>query len=78
MRFYLRREERTPAPAAPPTDDRRPFGVITLTWLALLAAAALRHEWLDATGRGWWLWTCAVGAGLGVLALARENHRRSR
>lgn len=76
VRFYLRREERGPAPAAPPADDRRPFGVITLAWLVLLAAAAAAHGWLGSTGRSWWLWTCAAGAALGFLALARENRRR--
>lgn len=76
VRFYLRREERTPAPAAPPSDDRRPLGVITTAWLVLLVAAVALHGWLSSTGRGWWVWTCAAGAALGFLALARENRRR--
>lgn len=76
MRFYLRREERLPAPAPPPSDDRRPFGVITLAWLVLAVAALAAHGWLAATGRTWWLWTCLVGAALGFLALVRENRRR--
>ncbi|TNM66947.1 DUF2530 domain-containing protein [Streptomyces sp. NP160] len=78
MRFYLRREERLPAPGPPPGDDRRPFGTITLAWLVLLVAGLLLHGWLSSTGRTWWLWTCAAGAGLGLLALARENRRRRR
>ncbi|MBC3763099.1 DUF2530 domain-containing protein [Quadrisphaera oryzae] len=78
MRFYLRREERRPAPSAPPADDRRPFGVITAGWLVLLVVAVLAHGWLSSTGRTWWLWTCAAGAALGVAALAREGRRRQR
>ncbi|WP_187279923.1 DUF2530 domain-containing protein [Quadrisphaera setariae] len=76
MRFYLRREERRPAPAPPPADDRRPFGVITVAWLALLVVAVVAHDALSGAGRTWWVWTCAAGAALGFLALARENRRR--
>ncbi|MGQ7297208.1 DUF2530 domain-containing protein [Quadrisphaera sp. KR29] len=78
MRFYLRREERSPAPPPPPADDRRPLGVITTAWLVLLVAALLGHGWLSATDRGWWLWTALAGAALGFVALARENRRRRR
>lgn len=78
MRFYLRREERSPAPPPPPADDRRPFGVITTAWLVLLVAALLGRGWLDAADRGWWLWTAVAGAALGFLALTRENRRRRR
>jgi threonine/homoserine efflux transporter RhtA len=36
------------------------------------------RPWLQDTGREWWLWTCLVGAGLGVLGVVYCRRRRDR
>jgi len=40
------------------------------------------HARLEAAGRGWWMWTCLAGFGLGVVGWdycrRRRNHRRAR
>jgi hypothetical protein len=78
VRLYLRPEERRPDPEPLRTDDRRAVLVGIVCWLVLLVAALVtRNQLLDA-GRGWWIWTCAAGAGLGVLGLGYLHRRRMR
>lgn len=75
MRLYLRPHERRPAPEPLKTDDRRAVLVGIIVWLALLLVTLIMRDTLVLTGRGWWIWTCAAGAGLGVLGLAYLHHR---
>ncbi len=50
-------------------------GLFLLAFLALLPF----RDQLEDTGRGWWLWTCLTGFGLGVVGweyCRRRKHRR--
>lgn len=47
-------------------------------WAVLGVAAALFHDQLDATGRGWWIWTPPAGIVLGLLGLLYLRVRRDR
>lgn len=78
VRFYLRPEERHPDPEPLHTDDRKAVLVGTVIWLLGLAATLIQREDLAAAGRSWWVWTCAAGAGLGLLGLSYLHHRELR
>lgn len=75
VRLFLAPHERHPDPEPLRTDDRKAVLVGIGIWLVLLAATLVFRDDLVATGRGWWTWTCAAGAGLGVLGLAYLHHR---
>ena len=75
MRLYLAPHERRPDPEPLRTDDRKAVLVGTVIWILLLLAAVATQEALVASGRGWWLWTAAAGAALGLLGLAYLHHR---
>lgn len=47
-------------------------------WLAALIATLGWHAELEASGRGWWLATIAIGLGLGLFGLYYCLRRRSR
>jgi hypothetical protein len=66
--------ERGVGPSKGPVAEVRPLDVTGLrtvmvgTALFLVAAIVLLvfRDWLQDTGREWWLWTCVAGFGLGV------------
>ncbi|MDT0268172.1 DUF2530 domain-containing protein [Streptomyces sp. DSM 44915] len=41
----------------------------TLVWAALFVVQLPFYGWFDDHDRLWWLWTCAAGAGLGLIGL---------
>jgi hypothetical protein len=58
-------------PAPPPLEgnDQVVAAVGTLCWaVALIVIFVLRHR-ISASSQ-WWIWTCVVGIGLGLFALA--------
>lgn len=56
-------------PRPEPTDDVHAVTIGTVAWG--VAALALLPFWDDlvAADRGWWLWTCAAGVGLGLFGV---------
>ena len=78
MRLYLAPHERRPDPEPLATDDRKAVLAGTVVWLVLLVAALVGRNALVDAGRTWWIWTCAAGAGLGLLGLAFLHHREVR
>lgn len=57
-------------------DGVRTVGVGTALWaVALLGLLPFKGR-LDETGRGWWIWTCLAGIGLGLLGLEYCRKRR--
>lgn len=47
-------------------------------WLGALAALLPFYSSLQEQGRGWWLWTCGAGFGLGLIGLEYCRRRRRR
>jgi hypothetical protein len=78
VRLYLAPHERRPDPEPLLTDDRKAVLVGTGVWVVLLVAAIATRGALAESGRTWWIWTCAAGAGLGLLGLAYLHHREVR
>jgi Protein of unknown function (DUF2530) len=78
VRLYLRASERRPDPEPLRTDDRKAVLVGTAVWAGMLAATLALRADLVAQGRGWWVWTCIAGAGLGLAGLAFVHHREVR
>jgi hypothetical protein len=76
VRLYLRPEERRPDPEPLRTDDRKAVLVGIGVWALLLAGCLVGRDDLVAAGRGWWLWSCVCGVGLGLVGLA-YLHRRA-
>ena len=57
-------------------DGVRTVAIITVLWaLAFVVLAFFRTE-LDDAGRGWWIWACLAGVGLGLLGLEYCRKRR--
>jgi hypothetical protein len=57
-------------------DGVRTVAIITVLWaLAFVVLAFFRSE-LDDAGRGWWIWACLAGVGLGLLGLEYCRKRR--
>ncbi|HLT67011.1 MAG TPA: DUF2530 domain-containing protein [Microbacterium sp.] len=77
MRFWLSDEERRPDPAPVATDDRAAILAGLVLWVLALAALLVFVGSLVEAGRVWWLWTCLVGIGLGLVTLVYV-HRRTR
>jgi hypothetical protein len=75
-----RRQGRThePPPEVKPldVDGVRTVAVITVLWAVAFVVLALRRAELEDAGRGWWLWTCLAGVGLGLLGLEYCRKRR--
>lgn len=70
-----------PADLAPvQVDDVKVVWVGTAVWTLAFLALLPFHGRLSDDGRGWWLWTCLAGAGLGLLGVAycRRRDARSR
>ncbi|MBC7723521.1 MAG: DUF2530 domain-containing protein [Burkholderiaceae bacterium] len=77
MRLWLKDSERRPDPAPVATDDRLPVLIGTAVWLvALLIGLLWYREMMIDAGIQWWLLTCAIGIGLGLLGLIYTNRRR--
>lgn len=58
-------------------------GVRTVTvgvvlWFIAFVALLPFYSTLQSHGRGWWLWTCMAGFGLGLLGLEYCRRRRNR
>lgn len=75
-------ERRRGRAGAPPdikpvdVDGVRTVAIITVLWaLAFVILAFFRSE-LDDAGRGWWIWACLAGVGLGLLGLEYCRKRR--
>ena len=57
-------------------DGVRTVAIITVLWaLAFVVLAFFRAD-LDEAGRGWWIWACLAGVGLGLLGLEYCRKRR--
>jgi hypothetical protein len=57
-------------------DGVRTVAIITVLWGVAFVLLALRQGPLNDAGRGWWLWTCLAGVGLGLLGLEYCRKRR--
>ncbi len=56
----------------------RTVAVGACLWLVALVALLPFHSSLQEQGRGWWLWTCGAGFGLGLIGLEYCRRRRDR
>jgi hypothetical protein len=56
----------------------RTLAVGSILWLVAFIALLPFYSTLQDNGRGWWLWTCLAGFGLGLLGLAYCRRRRNR
>ena len=50
----------------------------TAVWAVLLVVALIARDWLEANGRGDWVWIAAAGTGLGLLGLRYTKRRAAR
>jgi Protein of unknown function (DUF2530) len=78
------------SPAGPVADVQpldvtgvRTVGVGTVLFLvAALVLGLFFRDWMEDTGRTWWLWTCVAGFGLGVFGYdhcrRRARHHTAR
>ncbi|MFT4287565.1 DUF2530 domain-containing protein [Nocardioides sp.] len=57
-------------------DGVRTVAVGTLLWAIAFVALLPFYARLQDDGRGWWLWTCLAGTGLGLIGI--EICRRAR
>lgn len=81
----MSRHRRAPTRREPPpdlapvqVDDVKVVWVGTGSWaLAFLVLLPFQGRLSD-DGRGWWLWTCLAGFGLGLLGVAYCRRRRER
>jgi hypothetical protein len=55
----------------------RTIGVGVVLWLIAFAALLPFYSTLQENDRGWWLWTCLAGFGLGLLGLEYCRRRRN-
>jgi len=58
------------------TDDVRIILVGTGLWLVAFVVMLPFYDRLTTAGRGWWLWTCLAGFGLGLLGVHYCRRRR--
>lgn len=59
-------------------DGTRTLAVGTVLFLVAFALLLPFRDRLDDAGKGWWLWTCLAGFGLGVLGWDYCRRRRRR
>ena len=57
-------------------DGVRTVEVGTALWLVAFVALLPFYGRLQDAGRGWWLWTCLAGFGLGLFGLEYCRRRR--
>ena len=76
MRLWLKDSERRPDPEPVQTDDRKAIVVGLALWLVALGFFLLFLAPLLAAGDRWWLWTCVVGLGLGLVGLVYVHTKR--
>ena len=69
--------QRRPDPPPVPTNDLRVVVVGTALWAVALLVTLLFHARLREDGHLWWIATCAVGFGLGLVGI-RYTRRRTR
>jgi hypothetical protein len=60
------------------TDAVVPVTVGTVVWGVALVVTFLLRERLADHGAEWWVWTCAVGFGLGLFGCWWVRRRRAR
>jgi hypothetical protein len=60
------------------TDAVVPVTVGTVVWGVALVVTFLLRDRLQAHSAGWWVWTCAVGFGLGLFGCWWVRRRRAR
>ncbi len=78
MRFWLSEGERRPDPEPVATDDRAAILAGLVLWVAAFAVLLVFVGPLVDAGRVWWLWTCLVGIGLGLVTLVYVHRRKHR
>ncbi|MDQ3307350.1 MAG: DUF2530 domain-containing protein [Actinomycetota bacterium] len=54
----------------------RTIAVGALLWLVAAVALLPFYSTLDDNGRGWWVWTCVAGVGLGLIGVEYCRRRR--
>ncbi|WP_201930940.1 DUF2530 domain-containing protein [Nocardioides donggukensis] len=57
-------------------DGVRTLEVGSVLWLVAFLALLPFYGRLEADGRGWWVWTCLAGFGLGLFGLEYCRRRR--
>lgn len=71
-------EDNEPAIRPVDADGVAAVALGTAAWaVAGLVLLVFFRDDLDANGSSWWLWVCAVGAGLGLLGLPYVLKRRA-
>jgi hypothetical protein len=56
----------------------RTIAIGSVVWLVAFVALLPFYSTLQDHGRGWWLWTCLAGFGLGLLGVEYCRRRRRR
>jgi hypothetical protein len=63
-------------------DGTRTVAVGSVLFLVAFVLLVPFYDRLQGAGRGWWLWTCLAGFGLGVIGWGycrrRRSHRQAR
>lgn len=74
----IRQKTYITAKEVPPLDVTgvRTIGVGVALWILAFAALLPFYSTLQEQDRGWWLWTCLAGFGLGLLGLEYCRRRR--
>ena len=76
----VQEDKRAPLAAVEPidVDGVRAVEIGTLIWLIAFVGMLPFYGRLKDDGRGWWLWTCLAGFGLGALGVDYCRRRRRR
>ena len=77
VRLWVKDADRRPDPAPVQTDDRKAVLVGTALWVIAVVALLVFLGPVAESGSRWWVLTCAIGIGLGLLGLV-YTHRRHR